>query len=100
MEQKKRVWEVLNSLEGMERAKAPEGGFMKIQQRLADHLQTDLGRENIALSSNHWLKVAAVITFLICANVMAVTQYLSPIELDDRQSSGYSQLLTDFTLYE
>lgn len=99
MERENRVDKVMSSLEGMERADAPRGSFAGIQQRLAAQRQ-----EQPAIAQEDrfgWLKVAAVTALIVCANAWAVTNFLGTAN-DDRPvvSSGYSQLMTDFNLYE
>ena len=98
MKKENRVLEVLDSLEGIERARAPEDGFTKIQQKIAKQRPGDIIGES-STKSNDWLKVAATVTLLICFNAAVVTNYLYPEDSVTNEISDYTQLLTDFDLY-
>lgn len=97
MERKNRIEEVMNSLEGIQKAKAPRDGFAKIQQKLANQR-----REQPTLSKPDygWMKVAAVIALVVCSNVWAVSNYWGADRATSADASAYPQLVTDFNLYE
>lgn len=88
----------MNSLEGMQRAKAPQDTFSKIQQKLAD--QRKLQRSAEQQTSNGWMKIAAVITLVVASNIWAVSNYWESDNMTTTESYGYAQLITDFNLYD
>jgi len=97
MKQENRVTEVMNSLEGIEKAKAPRDGFAKIQQKLADQRkqQQQPARQQPGYG---WLKIAAVITLVLSSNIWAVTGFLTSEDISN-QSGSYPQIVSDFNLY-
>ncbi|MFZ1808423.1 MAG: hypothetical protein WAU36_14425 [Cyclobacteriaceae bacterium] len=98
MKQEKRVTEILNSLEGIQKAKVPHSGFAKIQQKLADQRkQEPIINEQ---SGYGWMKIAAVIALVIASNIWAVSNYLGSESMASVEVSSYAQLMTDFNLYE
>ena len=98
MKQEKRVSEVMNSLKGIQRAKAPNNSITIIQAKLAEQRKE---QQTIKKQSGfEWLKVAAVIGLLVCSNIWAVSSYWKSEGLSAGSSSGYPQLMTDFNLYE
>ncbi|RIJ42897.1 hypothetical protein [Pontibacter oryzae] len=94
MKQDKRVAKVMNSLEGIQRAKAPHDGFAKIRQNLADQRQQE------QTAAYGWMKVAAVIAFVVTSNVWAVTNFLQTGTAPSAETGSYTQITTDFNLYE
>jgi len=92
MEQENRITKAMNSLDGIQRAKAPVDGFAKIQQKLADQRK----QQQPAAS---WMKVAAVVALVVCSNVWAVSNYLA-YESVTTEDSSYPELMTDFNLYD
>ncbi|MEP1034782.1 hypothetical protein [Ekhidna sp.] len=95
MEQENRITEAMNSLDGIQGAKAPADGFAKIQQKLANHR---MQKEQHPVGS--WMKVAAVVALVICSNVWAVSNYWTSESVATEDSSSYPQLMTDFNLYD
>ncbi|MTI22209.1 hypothetical protein E1176_14350 [Fulvivirga sp. RKSG066] len=98
MKAENRAGEAMKSLEGIQRAKAPEHTFAKIQQKLADQRKQQLPNEQH--TGTHWLKVAAVIAFVICSNAWALTNYWPTENETSTEDASYAQLTTDFNLYE
>lgn len=98
MEPEKHVQEIMNSLEGMQKAKSPTNGFVKIQQKLANQR---LGQSSIKQdSSQDWIKIAAVIMLLITSNIWAVSNYLVVSNSSSLTTQSYPQITTDFNLYK
>ncbi len=98
MKQENRVNEVMNSLEGIQKAKAPHDGFAKIQQKLAEQRkqQTTIRRQ----PQHGWMKMAAVISLVVCANIWAVTNYWQSDTMVSDNSGSYPQIVSDYNLYE
>ncbi|TRX49027.1 hypothetical protein FNH22_27735 [Fulvivirga sp. M361] len=92
MNKKDRIEEIMHSVGGMQRAKAPADAFSKIRQKLADPPKEQ------ETSSYRWLGVAAVILLVICSNVVIISNYYSNESWS--QHSDYLQLTSDFNLYE
>lgn len=97
MKEEKRLEDVMGSLKGIQRAKAPHDGFAKIQQRLAQQRQEAAVLDQ--KSSSNWLKVAAVIALVLCSNIWAITTYMSSTNQTPAESGEYSQVTSDFNLY-
>ena len=97
MERKHRVTEVMNSLEGIQKAKAPRDGFAKIQQKLADQRRA---QPTISKPDYGWMKVAAVIALVVCSNIWAVANYWASDQATSTDAGSYPQIVTDFNLYE
>ncbi|MEQ9100079.1 MAG: hypothetical protein RIF40_13065 [Imperialibacter sp.] len=98
MNQKNRATEIMNSLEGIQRAKAPHDGFAKIQQKLAEQRkQQPLTKQQ---AGNEWIKIAAVIALVVCSNIWAVSNYLGSNTSTSVETSGYPQIMSDFNLYD
>ena len=87
--------DILNSLDGMQRAKAPQDGFAMVQQKLATQKTTT----GSGTSKMVGLRVAAAASLIVCANALALSNFISH-ESDSREAGGYSQLTTDFNLYD
>ncbi len=86
----KRVSEIMNSLEGIERAKAPKKVFPEILQEIEN---TKFVKHN---TTKRWLAVAAVISLVICSNVLVITDYFNTPRPDN---SDLQLLVTDFNIY-
>ncbi|WP_424961308.1 hypothetical protein [Ekhidna sp.] len=93
MEQENRINKAMESLEGIQRAKAPADGFEKIQQKLADQ------RMRQQQPARSWMKVAAVVALVVCSNAWAISNYLTS-ESTTIEDSNYPQLMSDFNLYD
>ena len=62
--------EIMNSLEGMEKAQPPASTFLKIQNKISN-------QHSIGQSKNRsWLAVAAAISLIIITYVYFVSYYL------------------------
>lgn len=100
MKPKNRVTEVMNSLEGIQAAKAPADTFAKIQQKLADQRKH---QPPIKMQSSYgWMKMAAVIALVVSSNIWAVSNYWvsESIASETSEISDNYSLMTDFNLYE
>ncbi len=88
----------LDSLKGIQRAKAPSQTFAKIQQKLADQ------RANKGIADPQpnyaWIRVAAAMALLVASNIWAVSNYWVSDSNTATESGGYAQLMTDFNLYD
>ncbi|MDF9799317.1 hypothetical protein OKW21_004580 [Catalinimonas alkaloidigena] len=98
MKQEDRVKKAMDSLDGIQRAKAPEQTFAKIQKKLADQRKEKAARHQPSRFA--WVKVAAVIAMVLCSNIWAVTNYLASESMTAEERGDYSQIVTDFNLYE
>lgn len=98
MKRENRVTEIMNSLEGIQKAKTPRDGFAKIQQRLADQRKQQRSVEHQA--GFGWMKIAAVIALVIASNIWAVSNYWTSNNKIATESGSYAQLMTDFNLYD
>jgi len=96
MKPENRGKEIMNSLEGIQRAKAPRDSFAKIQQRLADQRKQQPSIKQ--QSSYGWMKIAAVIALVIISNIWAVSNFMS--SNTSETPGNYTQLIADFNLYE
>lgn len=88
----------LDSLEGIQRAKAPGQTFAKIQQRLADQRASKKMVES--QPTNAWIRVAAAIALAIACNIWTVSNYWASNSSTATESGGYAQLMTDFNFYD
>lgn len=93
MNREDQVNKAMKSLEGVQRAQAPHGGFAKIQQRLADQRKQQQ-------PSYEWLKIAAVISLVVCSNIWAVSTYLVADSTEAGTSGSYPQIVFNFNLYD
>lgn len=98
MKQETRLTEVMNSLEGIQKAKAPHDSFAKIQQKLADQRKRQPPIKQQL--SYGWMKIAAVIALVITSNIWAVSNYMKSDNSTSEESSNYAQIVSDFNLYE
>ncbi|PIB34916.1 hypothetical protein BFP72_05660 [Reichenbachiella sp. 5M10] len=96
MDKDNRINEIMNSLEGIQRAKAPRDGFAKIEQALSEKNRqlTPLGP-----STPNWIKVAAVVALLICPNIWAASSFFKSFTSSNTTNDAYPQLINDFNLY-
>lgn len=84
---------ILNSLQGIKRAKAPNGAFNGIQQKLADQ------RKEQPKPERSWLGVAAVILIIVCSNAVVIAKYYGEESTTTSQMES-SELITDLNLYQ
>ena len=96
MKEKNRVHEIMNSLDGIQQSKAPRDGFAKIQQKLADQR----AQQPAIKYRSAWMRVAAVIAFVVCFNIWIVSNYLSNEDMIPSESNDYPQLVTNFNMYD
>ena len=100
MKQQDPIKQVLNSLEGLEKAKAPGDGFARIQQRLAG--QRLAGQQKPAMvvgRKSQWIRVAAAVTFVIIVNIWAVSNFVNSNSRMAQNSGDFAALTTDLNLY-
>ncbi len=90
MSEEKWIINVLNSLEGVEQAKAPDV-FDDIQQKIA--------QEQPKKQTFQWVSVAAVILIVLCSNVLILNDYFLS-EDTSAYEEEYSELISNYTLYE
>lgn len=83
----------LNSLEGIERVKAPAAAFEQIQQKLAEE------RKSHQESRYQWMGIAAAIALIVCANVFVISSTLKGESLPE-DGGGYAQITSAYNLYE
>lgn len=83
--------EIINSVAGIERAKAPLDGLNKLQHTLAQRREAE-GK------NKYWIAIAAAIAFAICSNAYVVTDLLTAEDQVDENTSSYS-LTSNFNLY-
>lgn len=98
MKQENRVTEIMNSLEGIQKAKAPRDGFAKIQQKLAHQREQQFPIKQ--QTGYGWMKIAAVIALVIASNIWAVSNYWTSDSMTATETGSYAQLMTDFNLYD
>jgi hypothetical protein len=84
---------VLASIEGIERASAPENAFEKIQQKI--QVQKIEERK---LSPMQRLAAAASVALVIAGNVLFIISYQNNSE-EIAQADSYSELISDFNIY-
>ncbi|WKV12428.1 hypothetical protein [Marivirga harenae] len=97
MKSEDRINRALKSVENIERAKAPEDGFQKIQAKIA--AQKNVSKNTKGGLGTSMLKMAAMIAIILSFNIWAASNYLGKdnVHLDN---SAYSQITTDYNLYE
>lgn len=83
--------EIIDSLQGMERAKAPADTFLKIQEKINSE-KTPKGKQ--------WMAVAASIVLVLCANVLFISNYTSSPIISENQTEAYLSIISNFNLYE
>ncbi|MEM0938735.1 MAG: hypothetical protein AAF600_03310 [Bacteroidota bacterium] len=83
--------EIMKSVEGISRAKAPTSAFAKIQDRITK-------QETKKKTNRYWMAVAAAVAMIICSNVFAVFYHLTADDLPINPDSSYS-LISSFNLY-
>ncbi len=93
MDREKWIEKKLESINRMERAKAPDGAYSKIQQRIS------VQKSGTSKSGFRWMAVAAVILIALCSNAIIVSNYLSSSEVVEPQNEDL-YVISDFSLYE
>ncbi|GAB3007753.1 hypothetical protein GCM10027284_27410 [Cyclobacterium sediminis] len=86
---------VVNSLEGMEEVRPPEGNLLKIKEKIKERKSKELQKQQ-----SQWMPVAAVIVMLLCANVFVVSNYFEYQDDTEQVSNSYSEMISDFNIYE
>ncbi len=81
--------QILNSLEGLERANPPADVLQKIQQKI---------KEQNEANKRQWLAVAAAVIIVACANILLITNYDANHSYEEPQKD-YSELVSDYSLY-
>ena len=81
--------EILNSLEGLERANPPSDSLQKIQQKIQE--------QNEAFQ-RQWMAVAAAVVITACIIIFFVLSYNSSDELTE-STEPYTELVSDYSLY-
>ncbi len=93
MSKEKWLEEKLESITRIDRAKAPEGTFTKIQQKISiqksEHIKPSFG----------WIAVAAIILLAISSNAIVISNYFSGSEVQEPQYEDL-YMISDFSLYE
>lgn len=80
---------ILNSLEGIEKAQPPADQFQKIQRKIKEQEET---------YKRQWLAVAAAVIIVACTNILLLTNYDTNSESAESTDS-YAELVSDYTLY-
>ena len=86
---------VLNSLEGVEEVRPPEGNLLKIKEKIRERKSKEIQKQQ-----SQWMPVAAVIVMLLCANVFVVSNYFEYQDDTEQVSDSYSEIISDFNIYE
>lgn len=86
---------VLNSLEGVEEVRPPEGNLLKIKEKIRERKSKEIQKQQ-----SQWMPVAAVIVMLLCANVFVVSNYFEYQDDTEQVSDSYSEMISDFNIYE
>jgi|AntRauTorckE6833_2_1112554.scaffolds.fasta_scaffold49947_2 hypothetical protein len=97
MKAEDRINRALKSIENIERAKAPEDGFQRIQEKIA--AQKNARKNSNEVLGTTTLKMAAMISIILSFNIWAASNYLNSDNLDN-DSTAYSQITIDYNLYE
>lgn len=83
--------EIMNSLEGMEKAKPQPDAFFRIQQKIS---QPQLEETDTTMS---WLAIAAAISLIIISNVYFINDYLQkPAE---PTQEAYPTIISTYSFY-
>ncbi|MGD1892568.1 MAG: hypothetical protein ACFB15_18505 [Cyclobacteriaceae bacterium] len=83
--------DILNSLEGMEKAQPPANAFLKIQNRISNQQATKPYKDK------SWLPLAAAISLIVITNVFFVSDYLQKPSEDT--SAAYPTIISSYILY-
>ncbi|MEM6737930.1 MAG: hypothetical protein AAF620_17865 [Bacteroidota bacterium] len=83
--------DIMKSVEGISRAKAPTSAFAKLQERIA---KQEIKKE----PNKYWMTVAAAIAMVICSNIYVVSNYLRADERPMDPNESYS-LISSFNIY-
>ncbi|MBI0401510.1 hypothetical protein [Cyclobacterium marinum] len=86
---------VLNSLDGVKEVRPPEGNLLKIKEKIKERKSKEIHKQQ-----SQWMPVAAVIVMLLCANVFVVSNYFSYQNDTEQVSDSYSDMISDFNIYE
>ena len=89
--------EIINSLEGIQRAKAPKGSFLKIQEKLSKQQEHT---PSTTINSMSLLRIAAVITLMICTNIWVVIRQSQDEQVVGEIDENYSSITMDFNIYD
>lgn len=81
--------DILNSLEGIERAKPNSNLFEKIQAKT---------RKSPQEKNYGWLAVAATISLVICFNVYLILNYNN--QDTNPETHSYGNLISNYNIYE
>mgnify|MGYP001804446903 CR=1 FL=1 len=81
--------EILNSLEGLERANPPSDSLQKIQQKIQE--------QNEAFQ-RQWMDVAAAVVIRACINIFIVLRFNRSDVLTE-STEPYTELVSDYSLY-
>lgn len=82
--------EIIDSLEGIQRAQPPTDAFLKIRKKINDEKAT---------SSKQWIAVAASVVLVLCANIFFISNY-STQSTTENQEDAYPSIVTNFNIYE
>jgi type II secretory pathway component PulL len=86
---------VLNSLKEVEEIRPPEGNLLKIKEKIRERKSKEIQKQQ-----SQWMPVAAVIVMLLCANVFVVSNYFEYQDDTEQVSDSYSEMISDFNIYE
>lgn len=86
---------VLNSLKEVEEIRPPEGNLLKIKEKIRERKSKEIQKQQ-----SQWMPVAAVIVMLLCANVFVVSNYFEYQDDNEQVSDSYSEMISDFNIYE
>jgi len=87
--------DVLDSLNGMERAKPDSELLFKIKNEIASQKQRTIKSPKIS-----WLSIAAAILILVCSNMVAIQNYFENQEADQDQNHFSISVSRDYNIYE
>ncbi|GAB5409304.1 MAG: hypothetical protein BalsKO_16690 [Balneolaceae bacterium] len=91
MEQRKN--NVLNSLEGIERATPPIDTFDKIRFKIKEQKSETNSRIRVQM-----MAVAAAILIAVCCNIFFITNYMSS-NTETTSQVEYSEIISSYNLY-
>lgn len=80
---------IMNSLEGMERAKPSQDVFKRIQVGI----QTKKGE------GKQWIAIAATVSLMICANVYFLVEYDSKNPITEN-GGEYQSVVSNYNIYD
>jgi len=85
----------MNSLDGIEEARPPKDGLLKVKEKIDQQKS-----KNLTKQPSQWMAVAAVILLLFCANIFVVSDYFKYQENAEQVSTSYSGMISNFNIYE